>query len=104
MKCDKWSEEAPTSIVDQVIEFFADKTCNNFKITKVQKDSEGNEVTLYCHPKTFDYKCTDITQELADKKAKEEKDKSDLEALQEKYNDGTIKLDELVQFLKLKGI
>ncbi len=104
MKCD-WKEEKPSSIIDSVSKFFADETCADFSITKKSLDLDRNELTYYCHPLTFSFTCEDITEEVKTKKEKKNKDEADLAELQIKYDEGKkMKLDELIQFLKLKGI
>ena len=47
---------------------------------------------------------TDITAEVKAEKDKEKADKDSLDLLKVKYDDGSIKLTELVEYLKLKGI
>jgi hypothetical protein len=61
-------------------------------------------VDTYCHPKNFNFIAEDITIELAEKKAKKEADDALMEALKLKVEDKSLKLEELLDLLKLKGI
>ena len=83
--------------------------------TKTIQDMEGNDVevpvyeyvdktrNLYYHPTNFTYTISDITQELADKAAQKAIDDARIDEIKVKDKD-KMKLDELVELLKLKGI
>lgn len=98
----KWKKEAPVSITKQISNFFSEDTCNNFKITKVEQDAEGNEVTYYLHPETFDFKCTNITEEVEAKRLKVNKKASDLASLKKLIIDEKANVKELNRYLKLR--
>jgi len=83
--------------------------------TKTIQDMEGNDVevpvydyvektrNLYYHPTNFTYTISDITQEMADKAAQKAIDDARIDELKVK-DKNNMKLDELVELLKLKGI
>jgi hypothetical protein len=71
-------------------------------LSETYKDMEGNGVTRYYHPSNFTYTLTDITQELADKAAQKAIDDARKDEL--KVKDKNMKLNELIELLKLKGV
>lgn len=72
-------------------------------VSKQELDFEsGTPIDHYFHPENFSITLKDITAELATEKAKKEKDVTDLEGIKSKILDGSAKLDDFIEYIKIK--
>ena len=72
-------------------------------VSKQELDFEsGTPIDHYFHPENFSITLKDITAELATEKAKKEKDVTDLEGIKSKILDGSAKLDDVIEYIKIK--
>lgn len=62
---------------------------------------EGETPSCY-HPTNWSYVLTDVTAEVDAKNKKKDKDESDLAAIRTKVQDGSAKLDDLINYIKIK--
>lgn len=92
----KWQEKQKVFLGD-----WTDEPSGSL-ISKEELDLEGNSVTKYLHPQNYSASIEDITQELADKKDKKDKDAQDLAAIKAKILDGSAKLDDVILYIKIK--
>lgn len=72
-------------------------------LSKVEKDLDGNDVVYYYYPTNWQFKIEDITAEVAAKEAEDAAKKLRIDELKAK-DKNNMKLDELIELLKLQGI
>lgn len=70
--------------------------------TKVTQNMENKNITLHFHPANFSVQLEDISAELAAKEAKKNKDATDMASIKAKILDGSAKLGDVIQYIKIK--
>lgn len=72
-------------------------------VSKKQFDiATDAEIDVYFKPDNFSITLTDMSAEIADGKAKKEKDATDMQAIKAKILDGSAKLKDLILYMKIK--
>lgn len=71
-------------------------------VTKVTQNMDNENITLHFHPSNFSVQLEDISAELAAEKAKKDKDAADMDSIKAKILDGSAKLKDVIQYIKIK--